>query len=121
VGEKLSSRYTTKWKYIVKWFKWFQNLMKYLVIYWIWIDCTIQLQLKSLTLVISQKTSEQIFHEHKCVEKKHFVKRLLSFERWQELLQAFVSKSILYIYQNARWNQRKIAPKLYPKKVHFLA
>jgi len=27
------------------------------------------------------------------------------------MLEAFVSKSILYVYQNARWNQRKIAPK----------
>jgi hypothetical protein len=27
------------------------------------------------------------------------------------MLEAFVSKSILYIYQNAKWNQRKIAPR----------
>ncbi len=42
-----------------------------------------QLQLKSLTHVISQKTSRKVFHsnEHKCVEKKHFVEKLLSFER----------------------------------------
>ncbi len=40
------------------------------------------------------------------------------------MLEAFVSKSILYVYQNARKNQRKNAPKkykMYPKKVHFLA
>jgi hypothetical protein len=32
--------------------------------------------------MISQKTSRQVFHsnEHKCVEKKHFVEKLLSFE-----------------------------------------
>jgi hypothetical protein len=85
-------------------YKWFQNLMKYLVIYWIWIDCTISIKIENLAHVISQKTSEQIFHsnEYKCVEKKHFVKWLHSFERWQELLQAFISKSILYVYQNAR-------------------
>jgi len=42
-----------------------------------------QLQLKSLTHVISQKTSRQVFYskEHKCVEKKHFVENLFSFER----------------------------------------
>jgi hypothetical protein len=42
-----------------------------------------ELQLKNLTQVISQKTSKQVFHsnEHKCVEKKHFVEKLLSFER----------------------------------------
>jgi hypothetical protein len=28
------------------------------------------------------------------------------------MLEAFVSKSILNVYQNARWNQRKIAPKI---------
>ncbi len=46
-----------------------------------------QLQLKSLTHMISQKTSRQVFHsnEHKCVRKNHFVEKLLSFERWQEL------------------------------------
>jgi hypothetical protein len=42
-----------------------------------------QLQLKSLTHVISQKSFGQVFHsnEHTCVEKKHFVEKLLSFER----------------------------------------
>jgi hypothetical protein len=82
-----------------------------------------QLQLRILICVISQKTFEQVFHsnEHKCVEKKHFVIKLLSFEKWEELLQPFVSRSILYVYQNARWNQRKISPKLYPKKIYFLA
>ncbi len=42
-----------------------------------------QLQLKILTHVISQKTSRQVFHsnEHKYFEKKHFVEKLLSFER----------------------------------------
>jgi hypothetical protein len=106
-----------------KWFKWFQNLMKYLVIYWIRIDCTISITIEMFDSCDFSKKSKQIFHsnERKCVEKTHLVKRLLSFERWQELLQAFVSKSIFYVYQNARWNQRKIAPKLYPKKIHFLA
>jgi len=39
-------------------------------------------------------------------------------------LKVFVSKSILYAYQNARWNQIKIAPKIVqnvPPKKHFLA
>jgi hypothetical protein len=42
-----------------------------------------QLQLKSLTHVISQKTSIQVFYskEHKCVEKKQLVQNLFSFER----------------------------------------
>jgi hypothetical protein len=41
------------------------------------------------------------------------------------MLEAFVSKSILYVYQNAKWNQRKIDYKIIqdvpPKKRHFLA
>ncbi len=38
-----------------------------------------QLQLKSLTHVISQKTYGQVFHsnKHKCVEKKHLLKNYL--------------------------------------------
>jgi hypothetical protein len=35
------------------------------------------------------------------------------------MLKAFISRIILYFYQNARWNQRKIAPKIYPKKKHI--
>jgi hypothetical protein len=58
--------------------------MKHLIIYIEYeLIIPFQLQLKSLTHVISQKTSRQVFHsnEHKCVEKKHFVEKLLSFER----------------------------------------
>jgi hypothetical protein len=35
------------------------------------------------------------------------------------LLEAFVLKSILYVYQNARSNQRKNVPKIYPKNKTF--
>jgi hypothetical protein len=28
------------------------------------------------------------------------------------MLEAFVSKFILYVYKNAKWNQRKIDPKI---------
>jgi hypothetical protein len=78
--------------------------------------------------MISQKTFKQVFHsnKHKCVEKK-IVEKLLSFEKWQELCSRplnFISKSILYVYQNAKWNQRKSVPKIYqnipPKKKEFL-
>jgi hypothetical protein len=79
--------------------------------------------------MISQKTSRQVFHsnEHKCVDKKKIVEKLLSFERWKELCWRplnFISKSILYVYQNVKWNQRKSVPKIYqnipPKKYIFL-
>jgi hypothetical protein len=36
------------------------------------------------------------------------------------MLEAFVSKSILYVYQNVEWNQGKNAPKYTPKKYIFL-
>jgi len=36
------------------------------------------------------------------------------------MLEAFVLKSILYVYQSARWNQRKIAPKIYQNILKFL-
>jgi hypothetical protein len=29
------------------------------------------------------------------------------------MLAAFVSKSMLYVYQNIKWNQRKTTPKIY--------
>jgi hypothetical protein len=38
------------------------------------------------------------------------------------MLEAIVSKFILYVYQNARWNQRKHAPKIIqnvPKKEYI--
>jgi hypothetical protein len=50
--------------------------MTYLVIYWIWIDCTISITIKILINVISQKTFGQAFHsnEHKFVEKNILLK-----------------------------------------------
>jgi hypothetical protein len=40
------------------------------------------------------------------------------------MLEAFVSKSFFYVYQNIRWNQIKFVPKIYqnilPKKYFFL-
>jgi hypothetical protein len=36
------------------------------------------------------------------LKKKHFVEKLLSFEWWQDLLEAFVLNLSLYVYQNAR-------------------
>jgi len=32
------------------------------------------------------------------------------------MLETFVSKSILYVYQNAKWSFKKIATKIYPPK-----
>jgi len=35
------------------------------------------------------------------------------------MLEVFISKSILYVYQNVKWNQIKIGPKIYPQKNTF--
>jgi hypothetical protein len=51
-------------------------------------------------------------------EKFHscdFTKNIWIFFIWKIIgimLHAFVSKSILYVYQNVRWNQRKHASKI---------
>jgi hypothetical protein len=57
--------------------------MRYLIIYWIWIDYTISITIEILTYVISQKTYGQVFYsnKHKCVEKK-IVENLFSFQKW---------------------------------------
>jgi hypothetical protein len=46
-------------------------------------DCTISFIIENFDSCDFTKKSRQVFHsnEHKCVEKKHFVEKLLSFER----------------------------------------
>jgi hypothetical protein len=46
-------------------------------------DCTISITIEKFDLCDFTKKSKQVFHsnEHKCVEKKHFVEKLLSFKR----------------------------------------
>jgi hypothetical protein len=102
--KKMLSQYIAMCKYTIKMIEMITKLMKYLVVHWIWIDCTISITIH----VISQKTFGQVFHsnEHKCVE-------ILFGKLRRIMLEAFVLKSILYVYQNTKWNQRKITPKLY--------
>ncbi len=50
----------------------------------------------------------------------HMLKNKISFERWQKnMLEACLSKSIVYVYQNARCNQRKNAPKIYQNNIYI--
>jgi hypothetical protein len=46
-------------------------------------DCTISITIEKFHLCDFTKKIKQFFHsnEHKCVEKKHFVENLISFER----------------------------------------
>jgi hypothetical protein len=59
------------------------------------------------------------------VLKKTFCWKITSIWKMKKnILEAFVSKSILYAYQNIGWNQKKKLPQNIPKynqkKVHFL-
>jgi hypothetical protein len=99
--------------------------MKYLFIYRIWIDCTISITIEKFDLnVISQKTYGQVFHsnEHKCVGKKHFVEKWISFKRWQELCWRSLDQNLFYMFiEMSNEIKENLAPKYIPQKIHFLA
>jgi len=82
-----------------------------------------QLQLKSFTHVISQKTYGQVFHsnKHKCVEKKHFVEKLSSFESWQELCWRHLYQTSFYMFINTLDEiKENCTQNIPPKKYIFL-
>jgi hypothetical protein len=56
--------------------------MKFLVIYWTWVDCTISITIKKLWLIDFTKKSKQVFHsnKHKCVKRKKKFEKIFSFE-----------------------------------------
>jgi hypothetical protein len=74
-----------------------------------------------------KKDSDEIFHsnKHKCdIDKKNCWKISVIWTITRIMLKAFVSISILYVYQKARWNQIKIILKIILnvlKIIHFLA
>jgi hypothetical protein len=89
--------------------------MKYLVIYWIWIDCTISITIEKFDSCDFTKTYGQVFHskKHKCVEKK-FVKKLLPFERWQKLFWKFLYQNPFYMFiKTLDEIKKKTTPKIY--------
>jgi hypothetical protein len=53
------------------------------------------------------------------LKKNILLKNYFQLKMKRIMLDAFVSKSILYVYQNARWNQGKIVPKIYQKESTF--
>jgi hypothetical protein len=78
-----------------------------------------QLQLKSLTHVISPKKKNKFFIQTNilsALKKANCWNFTFIWKMTRIMLKALVSKSNLYVYQNARWNQRKNAPKIYPPK-----
>jgi hypothetical protein len=57
-------------------------------------NCTIPIIIERFDLCDFTKKSKQVFHlnEHKCVEKKHFVKKLFSFEDDKNYVRGFYIK-----------------------------
>jgi hypothetical protein len=96
--------------------------MKYLVIYWIWIDYTISIIIKKFGLCnFTKKHLNKFFIQMSInVLKKTFCwKFTFIWKMTRIMLEAFASKFILYVYQNIKWNQKQIAPTIYPKKKTF--
>jgi hypothetical protein len=82
-----------------------------------------QLQMEILIHVISQKTYGWVFHskEHKCGEKKHFVEKLFSFKRWQELCWKPLYQNPFDVFIKMLDEiLKKMPPKYSPKKYIFL-
>jgi hypothetical protein len=80
--------------------------------------------MKSSTNVISQKNMDKVFYsnKHNYVEKTNCWEIAFIWKITKIVLEAFVSKSILFVYQNAKWNQRNPTPKIILnilKKEHF--
>jgi hypothetical protein len=90
-------------------------------IFWMWIDYTISITIKKFDLYDFTTKNGQVFHsnEHKCVEKKHFVKKLLSFERWQELCWRLLYQNPFYMFLKMLNEIKEKMPKLYPPKSTF--
>jgi hypothetical protein len=56
------------------------------------------------------------------LKKNILLKNYFYLKMTRIMLYTFVSKTILFIYQNTRWNQRRLAPKIYqniPKKEYI--
>jgi hypothetical protein len=64
--------------------------------------------------VISQKNMDKVFYsnKHNYVEKANCWEITFIWKITKIVLEAFVSKSILFVYQNTKWNQRNPTPKI---------
>jgi hypothetical protein len=77
------SQYTTKCKYTLKMIQIIEKFNEVLSYILNINDCNISFIIEIFDSCDFTKKSRQVFHsnEHKCVAKKHFVEKLLSFER----------------------------------------
>jgi hypothetical protein len=73
-----------------------------------------------------KKTSRQVFYsnKHKCVEKKHFIEKLFSFERWKELCWGPLYQNSFYMFikmlDEIKGKLPENIPKITPQKNIFL-
>jgi hypothetical protein len=93
-------------------FKWSPNFIKYLYIYWIWIDCTISISYEeSFIHVISQKNIWIIFFNHISINvwknKKTCWKIIHIWKINIIVLEIIVSKIPFCVSHNVAWNERK--------------
>jgi len=73
--------------------------MKYLIIYWIWVDCIISITIEKFDLCDFTKKYGQVFHsnKYKCVEKKTFCGKItLVWKITRIMLKTSISKSNFY-------------------------
>jgi len=84
-------------------------MMKKLIIYWLWIDyISFQLQLKILTHVIKFKKLDKfsIQMNRSVLKEKKLLRNYFHLRKKRIMLKFFISKSILYIYQNVKWKKK---------------
>jgi hypothetical protein len=67
-------------------------------------NCTIPIIIEKFDLCDFTKKSKQVFHlnEHKCVEKNILLKSYFHLKMTRIMLEVFISKFNLYVYQNAK-------------------
>ncbi len=114
------SRYTAKCKYILKMIQIIAKLDEVfshvLNMNWLY---HFNYNWKVWFMWFHKKTSGQFFYsnKHKCVEKKHFIGKLPSFERWQELCWRLLYQNPFYMFIKMLDEiKEKLPPKYTPQK-----
>jgi hypothetical protein len=116
------SRYTTKYKYTLKMIKIIAKLNEVFIhilnMSWLY---HFNYNWKVWLMWFHKKYIEKFFIQTNkvCWEKTFCWKIIFIWKITKIMLEAFLLKFILYVYQNVRWNQITTAPKIYPKIVLF--
>jgi hypothetical protein len=119
--------YTTKCKYTSKQFKKLPNLMKYSIIYYIWVHCPISIIYEEFyscdfTKNIWMKFFIQI-NISVCNTYKFFCKNTIIWKITRIVREDLCPKSIFNVFRNARWNGKKFPQNIIKctKKLQFFA